>query len=126
MTKVKITTNEWELNGEVIEKPVTLFGTSGHIPFAKKHVGKVVSVVVPTDPEYVWILSEKDLKSIVSACNKILANRSGKLVFFQKECVNNLKGKKFSLDDLHKVLAILQSDGRYDKLAETLKSSYNL
>jgi putative transposon-encoded protein len=126
MTKIKITTDEWEIDGEITGKPVTPLGKSGHILFSKKHIGKVVSVVVPEDAEYVWVLPKDDLKRIVSACTKTLDGEHGQLVFYKRECVQNIKHSRFSYDDLVKVLAILQEDEKNSKLAEKLKNTYSL
>ena len=128
MTKIKITKEIKELDGEVIEKPVTPFGTSAHIPFGKKHTGKVVNVVVPTGAEYVWVLSAEDLKTVQNACNKVLREKykESRVTFHLKNNVLNLGSPKFSFDDLIKTYSILKKDKRYHKITKKLKYLYAL
>jgi len=127
MTKIKITKEIKELDGTVIEKSVTPFGTSAHIAFGKQHTGKIVDVVIPTEPEYTWILSLADLNSIVNACNKVLDKQGeNKLTFFRRENIKNIQSKRFSFEDLQKVLEILKEDKKNSVLAEKFKKSYNL
>ena len=55
--KVKITENEKEVEGEVITKRITEFGTSGHIIVPKQFIGKVANVIIPQEQKLKWRLS---------------------------------------------------------------------
>jgi putative transposon-encoded protein len=125
--KIKITKEIKELDGIVIEKTVTPFGTSAHIPFSRNHRGKIVSVIIPTNIKYSNIFSKEELKKIINACEKILKNKKeNKILFYQRESIKNLKEKEFSYNDLVKVLSILNEDKTNFKLIEKLKYYYAL
>jgi len=127
MAKIKITKEIKELNGEVIERSVSPFGTSAHIPFPKKHTGKIVDVVVPSNAQYTWVLSKEELNDIIYKCEKILSKKKeSRILFLLKETVKNIKDKTFSLNDIIKVISILKEDKKNNKITEKLKYLYNL
>jgi len=123
--KVKITKELKEIEGEVVEKAVTPFGTSAHIPFAKQHTGKIVDVVVPKEPRYVWVLSRKDLNEVIKSCEKVLKSKpESKTTFLEKESIENIKDKTFSYSDLAKVLSILNKDKKNNKFVRKISDCY--
>lgn len=127
MTKIKITQGVKEMEGVVIEKPVTPFGTSAHISFPKQHTGKIVNVIVPTDSEYTWVLSEKELEKIRDICYKRLkVEKETRFTFHEIKSIDNLKEKKFSYDDLLKVCGVLERCKSDFPLYLKLKKVYNL
>jgi len=124
--KLKIVKEEKEISGAIVEKAVTLFGNSAHIPFAKQHTGKIVSVVVPDDPKYVWVLPTKDKTKIIKICTDILKKKKEtKMSFFWREAIKSLSGKYLEMENLQKILILLNDAGE-KALALKLKNTYNL
>jgi putative transposon-encoded protein len=125
--KIRVTDKVKEIEGQIIERVVTPFGTSAHIPFSKQHVGKIVSVIVPEESEYTWVLSKKELDEVIKASDKVLkSQKESRLTFFKRGCINHLKDKIFSYDDLIKVLGILEESKNYKVLAEKIRKTYSL
>ena len=124
--KLKIVKEEKEISGVIVEKAVTLFGNSAHIPFAKQHTGKIVNVVVPDDPKYVWVLPTEDKKKIIKVCTDILKKKKEtKMSSFYKSAVKSLSEKYLEIEDLQKILILLDDAGE-KKLSWKLKNTYNL
>lgn len=124
--KIKIASKEREYDGSIVEKAVTPFGTSAHIPFSKEHTGKFVNVIVPTEPKYAWVLTAEEKKTIVRVCKALLSGRKEtKEAFYYHEAVNNLSKNKIELDDLNKVYVLLEEGGKI-VLAKRMKNAYNL
>jgi len=127
MSKIKIVSKEKEFEGTVEEKVATQFGCSAHISVSKKHSGKVIPIIIPAHPEYAWILSEKDLKQVIDACKDVLQSQTEtKLTFFKNETIKNIQEKRFSLDELIKIIGILEQKYQYQKLAKKIKLVYGL
>jgi len=125
--KVKITKEIKELEGEVIERPVTPFGTSAHIPFLKKHTGKQVNVIIPEESKYVWVLPSGDLNNLIKLAKAELNKEGeGKLSFYYKQTIENLKDKTFALKDLVITLKIVEKNPKNKKLVKKIERVYNL
>ena len=123
--KIKVTKELQEYEGTVEEKVATPFGTSAHINVGKKHTGKVMAMISPSNPQYKWVLPNEDLKQVVTNCKKILAKEGGRLKVYKEEMVENIQGK-FAIEDLAKVLDILKKDKENISLIKKIKQTYNL
>ena len=120
--KIKIISKEKEYEGSVEEKVATPFGNSAHINVGRKHSGKYLSVIIPSKPEYSWVLSEADLSLVVKECREILKNDNGELKHYKQEALKNVQSKRFSLNDLEWVLKILKNK----PLIKKIKFVYSL
>ena len=127
MSKIKIVSKEKEFEGTVEEKVATQFGCSAHISVSKKHSGKVIPIIIPAHPEYAWILSEKDLKQVIDACKIILqSSTETKVTFFKNEAIKNIQEKRFSLENLKWIIAILEQEPKNASLVKKINSAYGL
>lgn len=125
--KIKITSKEKEYEGAVEEKVATPFGTSAHINIGKKHSGKVIPIIIPAHPEYAWVLPEKDLKEAVKRCKELSnKNPNGREEHYELGIIDNIQEKRFSLEDLKRIIAILGQDFKNTPLVKRIKSAYNL
>ena len=122
MTKIKITEKEIELEGTLEDGKVTPFGTSAHIPFKKKHTGKVVSVVVPVKPKYIWLISKTERDTLLKIAKKNIQVENGKLEHYRLQLIDDLEHEKFNIDSLIKILDFIPNK----KLVSKIKSLYNL
>jgi len=115
------------LHGEVLNGKVTPFGTSAHIPFSKKHIGKKIKIVVPDETLYVWVFSEKERKEFVEACLKELEkNPEGRLAFHKRSAIKNILESEFDIDNLAKAVEILKGNKKYERLVQKIKKVYSL
>ena len=105
--KIKITKQEKEIEGSIVEGVVKPFGTSAHIPFSKKHMGKVVPVIVPSESKYVWLLKESEKKRIIDVVKEIIIKENGKLEFHRLNLIKDLETNNFDLDSLMKIINLL-------------------
>lgn len=126
MSKIKIIDKSYELNGSLKKGNVKPFGTSAHIPFSKEHIGKIVDVIVPDEPLYIWIFDE-NLK--VRLCN--LAKNKIEKDFIKDrhyflECVDDFSKKEFKISSLIKVIYILEDDKTLKKELSLIKNTYKL
>ena len=125
--KIKITSKEKEYEGIVEEKVATPFGTSAHINIGKKHNGKVIPIIIPAHPEYAWVLPETDLKEAVKRCKELSnKNPNGREEHYELGIIDNIQEKRFSLEDLKRIIAILGQDFKNTPLVKRIKSAYNL
>ena len=69
MVKIKIVQREQEIEGKIFEGKVTSFGTSAHIPFSKRFLGRKVKIIIPEEAECFWVFSEEERKEFVNAAN---------------------------------------------------------
>ena len=123
--KIKITKEIKEYEGTVAEKVATPFGNSAHINVGKKHTGKVMSVIDPSNPKYKWVLPSKDLKKVTQECRRLLKSDTGKFGHLKEGSVKNLQDR-FTLKDLSKVIDILKRNKVNNPLIKTIKSTYGL
>jgi putative transposon-encoded protein len=96
---IKITRQEREIKGKLESGTVKPFGTSAHIPFSKKHMGKKINVVISDNSELVWVLTEKEkqtaIKDYKSAVKEDYRNR-----IYNLGIIERIKKNNFSLKDL--------------------------
>jgi putative transposon-encoded protein len=123
--KIKITTKEKEFEGEVIERTVSPSGNSAHIPFARKHIGKNVNVIVPSDASYSWVLTREDLKLVVHRCKEIVKKDDSRTRHYKVNAIDNIQAKRFSMEDLIWVVTILGQDLRNAPLIKKINSTYS-
>ena len=126
MKKIKITKDEKELEGEIKKGNVTLFGNSAHIPFSKKHLAKKVSVIIPSNPEYIWLLTKLEKKKLINIASKVVKKENGKLEHYRQGLIKDLSGKSFDINSLIKIVDIIESDKKEIKLIKKIKKLYHM
>ncbi|KKL90758.1 hypothetical protein LCGC14_1901470 [marine sediment metagenome] len=124
--KIKITKDQKEIEGEIEDGKVTLFGNSAHIPFSKKHLAKKVLIIVPSKPKYIWLLKESEKRELISVASKIIEQENGKLEHHREELINDLSNDNFDLDSLIKIVSLLESKGKEKELVKKIKGIYNI
>lgn len=122
MTIIKITEKEVKLEGELRKERVTPFGTSAHIPFNKKHTGKVVNVIIPENSTYVWLISKKERNNLLRIAKKNIEKQNGKLEYYRLNLINGLEKEEFDLESLIKILDFVSDIHLVDKI----KRLYNI
>jgi len=125
MTNIKITSKIEELEGEIINGKVTPFGTSAHIPFSKKHIGKKIKIIIPEEPNYIWILSDKDKQLALKSAEKYIKEQNGKFEHHRLGVLDNIKENDFNIDDLLKLIRFLIESGN-QSIGLKIKKIYNL
>ena len=133
MVNIKVTEKVHEFEGEVINGVVKSFGTSAHIPFSKKFMGRKVKIIVPAGNEgnndRVWVLTDKELEEFVGNCKKALKEQpESRLTFHKKGVIENIETKNFSENDLVKAIEILkQSKNKKDiEISKKIEKVYGL
>ena len=122
MTKIKITEKEIGIEGTIEAGRVTPFGTSAHIPFKKKHTGKLVNVIMPEDTKYIWLITLKERKELLKSARKNIEKENGELRHYRLGMIEGLKKDEFYLASLIKVLEFADNK----KLVKRIKILYNL
>lgn len=122
MTKIKIIEKEVEIEGQIEKGRVTPFGTAAHIPFKKRHMAKVINVVVPNQPKYIWILNDKEKLALFKSVRKNIEKENGKLRHYRLGLIDELKNNEFDIDSLIKILEFVDNK----KLVNKIKSLYNI
>ena len=122
MVKIRITSREIEIEGQIEKGRVTPFGTSAHIPFKKKHTGKVVSIVVSKNGKYIWLLNTQERKVLIESARKNIEKAGGKLRHYRLQLLEDLENKEFSIYSLIKVLRFVDNK----ELVNKIKGLYNL
>lgn len=120
--KIKIIEKEIELNGELEKGKVAPFGTSAHIPFKKRHIGKIVNVIIPEKTKYVWLLTPEEKNLLLSNLKKNIMKEDGKLEHFRLGALDDLKKEEFDIDSLEKLIDFLD----YKNLKNKIIRIYNL
>lgn len=126
--KIKITENEKEVEGDVITKVITEFGTSGHVIVPKKYVGKEANVIIPTDQKLKWRLTYGELREFIDGCLKTLEGKEGQTAFYRRKSIMNVRSDSFSEDDLEKAIDVLKMSGDkgHKMLVQKVQEVYNL
>jgi putative transposon-encoded protein len=125
MAKIKITEKSKEIEGSLKKGNVKPFGTSAHIPFSKNHLGKIVDVIIPSSPKYVWIFDEKLKEKLIKLARKNADNHQKNRHYFLS-CIEDFSEKEFSLDSLMKVVLLLENDKNLDSYLSKIKKAYNI
>lgn len=123
--KIKVTKEIKEYEGIFEEKVVTPFGTSAHIVVSKKHTGKILPLINPTECEYKWILSTEELKKVTEECKRLLKKEDGKLTHYKKNSIESIQNR-FHIEDLTRVIDILKQDKGNIPLINKIRKTYNL
>jgi putative transposon-encoded protein len=126
MKKIKITKEEKELEGEIEKGKVTIFGNSAHIPFSKKHLAKKVSVIIPSNPRYIWLLTESEKRKLINIASKVVKKENGKLEHYRQGLIKDLSDESFNLDSLIKIISLLELKEKEIKLVKRIKKLYNI
>ena len=124
MVKITISKDQIDITGEVKQGVVKPFGTSGHLNVEKKHLGKIVSVVIPDKPRYTWILTNVKKKEVITSCKKIAKELNGKIEFHRLGAIDNFNHQNFTEHDLLQVIGILELSEKDKKLVDEIKSTY--
>ena len=122
--QIKIIKQEKEIEGTLEEGSVKPIGTSAHIPFSKKHLGKIVPVIIPNKPKYFWLLKESEKKKIISEARKIIIEEDGKLEHFRLGLLEDLEEDKFNLISLLKIISILESKNKEKDITTKIRKLY--
>ena len=86
---------------------------------------KTARIINPTNPEYKWVLPEKDLKEVIKECNKVIERENGKLRPYREGVVERLQGR-FTFGDLAKVIDLLKKNKENGDLIKKIKKTYTL
>jgi putative transposon-encoded protein len=126
MAKIKITEKTQEIEGNMKKGNVKPFGTSAHIPFSKSHLGKIVNVIIPFSPKYVWIFDEKLREKLIKLSKQSALKNSKKDTHYFLGCIDDFSKKEFNLDSLIKVIFLLENDKTLKDDLVLIKKSYNI
>lgn len=124
--KIKITKQEKEIEGSIQEGFVKPFGTSAHIPFGKKHLGKILPIIIPEEPKCFWLLKEFEKDKIIDEAREIIMEENGKLEHFRLELLEDLEGDQFDLLSLSKIVSLLESKNKEKEITIKLRKLYSL
>ncbi len=122
--KIKITKQEKEIEGSIEEGVVKPFGTSAHIPFSRKHLGKAVPVIVPSEPQYIWLLKESERKRIILEARKIILEEDGKLEPYRLKLLEDIEKKRFNLPSLLKIIVLLENKNKEKEITIRIRNLY--
>lgn len=123
--KIKITKEIKEFEGTTEKGFVKPFGTSAHISIGKKHFGKEVIVVIPSEPKYCWILSDLEKDKLIKVAKNIIQKKGGRMEHYYFECLEDLKKTIFSLNSLIKLTLLVQEERTERKLTEKIRKFYS-
>ena len=125
MGKIKITSKEKEIEGDVFGGLVKPFGTSAHIPFSRKYVGSHIDVIVPSERVYCWIFSERERSDLIREAYKILNEYSGKLHPLLVSAVEKIEANRFSIGELFAICDLLDDKRKLVKLVKKIRKNYH-
>jgi len=126
MSKIKITSKEQIIEGNLIDNVVKPFGNSAHIPISKKHTGKKIGVVVPEEPFYAWVLNKEKGKRFLAKAKQLNKRKGGKLEFHTRECIQRIEEGNFKIEDLEKIYELIAEAEPKNLIIKELKRVYNL
>lgn len=101
--EVKIDYGNEIVKGKIIKKTVMPFGTSGHIPFPRKYVGKEVRIIVQSAT---WLLSDAEFESLVKFSEELL-NKVKDINSEIRKSIRSLKEREFEKKDLKNIIKSL-------------------
>lgn len=123
MAKIKVTEKSHELEGSIKKGNVKPFGNSAHIPFLKEHTGKIVDVIVPNSPLYIWVFDESLRKRLIKlAKNKAESYKKDR--HYLLKAIQDFSKKEFKIDSLMKVLSLVEKDHKLIKEILKIKKTY--
>ena len=93
---------------------------------SKKHLGKVIPVIIPIEPKYIWLLNESEKKEIISEAKEIIVEENGRLEFHRLSMLKDLERRTFDLDSLQKILILLESKGKEKELTKKIRKLYQM
>ena len=126
MARIKVTEKHQEIEGKMFAGVVKPVGNSAHIPFRKEHVGKHVSVIVPSESMFCWIFSEAELKTFVSEGKKAINNHVGKMKPFWMQGLERVERNMFGVSDILAVCGALESEGKCKALTQKIRKTFIL
>lgn len=126
MAKIKVIEKSEEIEGDIIEGKVTPFGTSGHISFPKRFIGRKVKVIVPDSEELFWIFDEKLREKLIRLSKKSAFKNTKKDTHYFLGCIENFSQKEFDLDSLVKVLYLLENNKSLESELLLIKKAYGI
>jgi putative transposon-encoded protein len=127
--EIKITGKQTKIEGTIEKGVVKPFGTSAHINFPIKHMGKNVSVVIPIDASYGWILNENDLKKVIAGAKKYVKTLSdSRRKSHMVQTIKYFNPKSFEIEDLQKLIEILEQskEPTHKELVKKIKRLYRI
>lgn len=105
---------------------------AGYIPFFKRYLGRIVTVLIPKEEKYCWILTKEDLDLLVKECRNVKFEQNKKYWKQDKEdfedCIKNIKNspESFDLNDLKCIVWKLEDTDFSDlRLITKIKEYYN-
>lgn len=122
--KIKITKQDKEIEGSLEEGFVRPFGTSAHIPFSKKHLGKVLPIIIPETPQYSWLLKDFEKDQMIDDAKEIILEKNGELEHLRLGLLEDLQGDQFDLSSLMKITSILEDENEDDEIAKKIRNLY--
>lgn len=122
--KIKITSQDRELQGKLEKGIVKPFGTSAHIPFSKKHMGKKINVIVSDSDRLSWVLSEQEREKSVLQFKNIVENKHPKMKFYHLGIIKRIRENDFTLNELDIFTGILEE--KNPKLAKKINKIYGI
>jgi putative transposon-encoded protein len=125
MSKIKITEKTQEIEGNLKKGNVKPFGTSAHIPFSRSHLGKIVNIIIPFSPKYVWIFDEELREKLIKLSKKNAENYKKDVHYFLG-CIEDFSKDEFNIDSLIKVIFLLENDKTLKDDLIMIRKSYNI
>jgi len=122
--KIKITKQDKEIEGSLEEGFVRPFGTSAHIPIGKKHLGKVLPIIIPETPQYSWLLKDFEKDQMIDDAKEIILEKNGELEHLRLGLLEDLQGDQFDLSSLMKITSILEDENEDDEIAKKIRNLY--
>lgn len=131
----KITIGSTEEFSEIHKGRVKPIAKSGHIPFLKRFVGRIVNILIPKPEKCYWFLTTKELDLLKKEIDKIKIP-DNKPYWKQEEetikkAIDNIikSPKEFLLDDLREVvygIENIKSSKEIRDIIEKIKDFYSL
>lgn len=123
--KIRVTSQEDEIEGDFEIGYVSPSGNSAHIPIKREHLGKIVKVVIPSESAYFWFLGEEAFRKTVSTARAILSQAPiDRMTQYKVEALRNIQQTEFTFQDIKMVWDIIRD--KEPKLAKKIQKGYNI
>lgn len=122
--KIKITKQDKEIEGSIETGFVRPFGTSAHIPIGKKHLGKILPIIIPETPQYSWLLKDFEKDKMIDDAREIIIEKNGELEHFRLGLLEDLQGEQFDLSSLMKITSILEDENEDNEITKKIRKLY--